>query len=254
MLSFKISRYSFFILWTISHILRYNGFVSSLIVGGSQKSFFLGNSNNLLSSNYDQCYSTSSKSSLLVMRKQKASDKRTRRRQMGIQDDTNIESMSSLSSYQKSTTTTTTTNNNEDRTVIKTTPMTDAEWNQKKLYNPSVSSSSSSSSNNIQRTRSAIVSAGSSTADATRIGGRGRSRKRSAFYNLLSVYHTTFLGLLTAEFRAEVSFLILKIGIFKTFRNIYVSHYWSLAYLKKTFYRHYLKPQHFTYTNTKQFQ
>lgn len=36
-------------------------------------------------------------------------------------------------------------------------------------------------------------------------GGRNRSRKRSALYNSLSSYHTHFLQLLTAEYKAEVS-------------------------------------------------
>ncbi len=35
--------------------------------------------------------------------------------------------------------------------------------------------------------------------------GRGRSRKRSQYYNSLSAYHTHFLDLITAEFLAEVS-------------------------------------------------
>ena len=37
-------------------------------------------------------------------------------------------------------------------------------------------------------------------------GGRGRSRKRSNLYNSLSSYHNKFLGLLTAEYQAEVSY------------------------------------------------
>jgi hypothetical protein len=46
------------------------------------------------------------------------------------------------------------------------------------------------------------------TASATQTGGRGRSRKRSNLYNTLSSYHTNFLSLLTAEYRAEVCFVI----------------------------------------------
>jgi hypothetical protein len=36
-------------------------------------------------------------------------------------------------------------------------------------------------------------------------GGRNRSRKRSTLYNSLSSYHSHFLQLLTAEYKAEVS-------------------------------------------------
>lgn len=36
-------------------------------------------------------------------------------------------------------------------------------------------------------------------------GGRGRSRKRSALYNSLSLYHNKFLTLLTEEYKQEVS-------------------------------------------------
>jgi hypothetical protein len=39
-------------------------------------------------------------------------------------------------------------------------------------------------------------------------GGRGRSRNRSNLYNTLSSYHGNFLSLLTAEYRAEVRFVI----------------------------------------------
>ena len=35
-------------------------------------------------------------------------------------------------------------------------------------------------------------------------GGRGRSRKRSALYNSLSLYHNKFLSLLTEEYKQEV--------------------------------------------------
>jgi hypothetical protein len=37
-------------------------------------------------------------------------------------------------------------------------------------------------------------------------GGRGRSRKRSALYNSLSLYHNKFLKLLTEEYKQEVRF------------------------------------------------
>jgi hypothetical protein len=39
---------------------------------------------------------------------------------------------------------------------------------------------------------------------ATTMGGRGRSRKRSAVYTSLSFYHNKFLHLLQAEYEAEV--------------------------------------------------
>lgn len=46
---------------------------------------------------------------------------------------------------------------------------------------------------------------------AARLGGRGRSRKRSAVYSNLASYHNQFLELLTKEFLAEVSFQSQKI-------------------------------------------
>jgi hypothetical protein len=42
------------------------------------------------------------------------------------------------------------------------------------------------------------------TATSTTVGGRGRSRKRSAVYTSLSFYHNKFLQLLQAEYEAEV--------------------------------------------------
>lgn len=43
---------------------------------------------------------------------------------------------------------------------------------------------------------------------STRTGGRNRARKRSTLYNSLSSYHSHFLELLTAEYKAEVSLVI----------------------------------------------
>jgi hypothetical protein len=40
-------------------------------------------------------------------------------------------------------------------------------------------------------------------------GGRQRSRKRSSLYNCLSTYHNHFLSLLTAEYKAEVSRVVM---------------------------------------------
>jgi hypothetical protein len=45
---------------------------------------------------------------------------------------------------------------------------------------------------------------GNSQFQATRTGGRQRSRKRQTLYNSLSSYHNKFLQLLTAEYKAEV--------------------------------------------------
>jgi hypothetical protein len=44
----------------------------------------------------------------------------------------------------------------------------------------------------------------SSPVDIQAVRGRGRSRKRSQYYNSLSSYHSHFLKLITAEFLAEV--------------------------------------------------
>lgn len=105
----------------------------------------------------------------LVMRKQKASDKRTSRLQKGL---TEISSLSSIS--------------NESSKpafphlgAITASPMATATWDYKSI-DPMISS----------------------TKDTA---GRGRARKRAQVYSGLAAYHSEFLNLLTAEYRAEVS-------------------------------------------------
>ena len=39
-----------------------------------------------------------------------------------------------------------------------------------------------------------------------RVGGRGRARKRTRLYNALEGYHSKFLGLISEEYRMEVSY------------------------------------------------
>jgi hypothetical protein len=60
------------------------------------------------------------------------------------------------------------------------------------------------------------------TATAPPTGGRGRSRNRSNLYTTLSSYHGNFLSLLTAEYRAEVRFVIgrKKISIWRFGPNL----------------------------------
>jgi len=101
----------------------------------------------------------------LTMRKQKASDKRTRRLQRGEQDTVGY-ATDLLGISQEG--------------ASPLSPMDTASWKQKSVNmssGPKVSASK----------------------------GRGRSRKRSRLYNTLSAYHSTFLYLLTSEFRAEES-------------------------------------------------
>ena len=113
-------------------------------------------------------------SSTLVMRKQKASDKRTSRRQRGILND---EEQARLGSATTATMT--------------SSPMSKAEWKHKKnVRSSSVSALNNNNNNNIQ---------------PEKLGGRGRSRKRSNLYQSLSFYHDKFLALLTEEYKYEVS-------------------------------------------------
>ena len=105
--------------------------------------------------------------SFLEMRKQKASDRRTRRLQRG--DIAYIEELvKSTNSYEG---------------AVTSSPMSGKSWRHKQTHS-------------MQAAGPAPVT-----------GGRGRSRKRSALYNSLSLYHNKFLSLLTEEYKQEVSIL-----------------------------------------------
>ena len=58
-------------------------------------------------------------------------------------------------------------------------------------------------------------------------GGRNRSRKRSTLYNSLSSYHNHFLQLLTAEYKAEVSYCLFSISfsLLLKFQKVKSSHW-----------------------------
>ena len=116
------------------------------------------------------CSSCNRIGSYLVMRKQKASDRRTRRRQRGEElDQQQVESNISVLTKPR---------------TITSSPMAEASWNHKQP---------------LQKCRSQPVRPASTKK------GRGRSRKRSALYSLLSFYNNKFLDLLTAEYQVEVS-------------------------------------------------
>ena len=102
---------------------------------------------------------------IITMRKQKASNKRTRRSQRGERD--NYESFSSR---------------NDNIISSLASPIATGSWNYKSM-------SSAPVKNSFPKTNER---------------GRGRSRKRSQFYNSLSSYHSHFLRLITDEFLAEV--------------------------------------------------
>ena len=124
----------------------------------------------------------------MTMRKQKASDRRTRRMQRGG----NGEGEEQLALQEKiqdnmikakaATTTTTTT------TTMTSSPMDSAAWKYKKVRN----SFPTPEREQHQKAH-----------------GRGRSRKRQTLYNSLASYHTKFLRLLTVEYQAEASYIIL---------------------------------------------
>ena len=113
----------------------------------------------------------------LVMRKQKASDKRTRRLQKGAFEE--VSSYSSISSSSSSVGIPPF----PPRAGITASPMATANWDYKTISSIDV----------------VVVATVKETA------GRGRARKRSQVYSSLASYHTEFLNLLTAEYRAEVS-------------------------------------------------
>ena len=102
----------------------------------------------------------------LTMRKQKASDRRTRRLQRGLTETEQEVSME----------------------TVTTSPMQTAQWSLKKT---TIATSKTTSPAAIE--------------SQLKTGGRNRSRKRSTLYNSLSSYHSHFLQLLTAEYKAEVS-------------------------------------------------
>ncbi len=116
----------------------------------------------------------------LVMRKQKASDKRTARMQRGQQVD-NDASATTFTPPPLSTTTSAT-------QILNSSPMNKSKWKQKKV-----------------ELRAAGVNVNNNGNGG---GGRGRARKRLKLYNSLASYHTTFLELISEEYRMEVSSLL----------------------------------------------
>jgi hypothetical protein len=81
-----------------------------------------------------------------------------------------------------------------------------------------------------------------------RSSGRGRSRKRSALYNSLSLYHNKFMSLLTEEYRLEVRHQLFFPCLLRPMTasakeiNIRISYFYSLKfshffYLKKSINR-----------------
>ena len=123
----------------------------------------------------------------MTMRKQKASDRRTRRMQRGGNGE-GEEQLALQEKIQdnmikaKAATTTTTT------TTMTSSPMDSAAWKYKKVRN----SFPTPEREQHQKAH-----------------GRGRSRKRQTLYNSLASYHTKFLRLLTVEYQAEASYIIL---------------------------------------------
>ena len=113
----------------------------------------------------------------LEMRKQKASDKRTRRQQRGdvVFSPDNLMTGSITSS-----------------------PMNGKSWNHKQ------SSWYQQQQQQQQGPTSVLPVPTTLTTHEASTGGRGRSRKRSALYNSLSLYHNKFLSLLTQEYKQEV--------------------------------------------------
>lgn len=113
---------------------------------------------------------------LLVMRKQKASDKRTSRLQRGLIDE--------ISSLGASTLTSMPMYPAEPLVGVTKSPMANAIWNHKSVSN-----------------RNAFPDSRPTQQVST--GGRGRARKRAEVYSSLANYHSEFLAMLTAEYRAE---------------------------------------------------
>lgn len=109
----------------------------------------------------------------MSMRKQKASDRRARRMQQGgLYEDTDL-APSPI-----------------PIPGLTASPMESAAWKHRRVGD-----------SGKKRNAFPAPSAAASTAS----GGRGRSRKKAAMYSALSRYHNNFVGMLTTEYRAEVS-------------------------------------------------
>lgn len=122
----------------------------------------------------------------LTMRKQKASDRRTRRMQRGgglLEEDAEEALGRSASSLPPRTA----------AAGMTSSPMDTAAWRHRR-------SSQSKIRNSFPRQNSAAAGSGEVINR-----GRGRSRKRSQLYSTLARYNNDFVSLLTAEYRAEVS-------------------------------------------------
>ena len=87
--------------------------------------------------------------------------------------------------------------------ILASSPMTNSQWKERVI---------DSSSNNGQR--SAVVGSSDNNSDDGSNGGgggRGRARKRLRLYNSLASYHTTFLELISEEYRLEEFEVITRI-------------------------------------------
>ena len=56
-------------------------------------------------------------------------------------------------------------------------------------------------------------------------GGRGRSRKRSALYHSLSLYHNKFLSLLTEEYKQEVCICVIVLLLCERYYRTFVGRF-----------------------------
>lgn len=162
---------SLVLLWMVScqgltTSLRHSAFGGRLILY-RQSTSFLGNALVESSSYNDDLRTTPS--TFLVMRKQKASDRRTRRRQRGeiaLEEAPVTAVATSL--------------------ITANHPMQGAVWKAK---------------SGVSGVRAAALQ---QQPPSTTSGGRGRSRKRTTFYQMLQHYHASFLNPLTSEYQAEV--------------------------------------------------
>jgi hypothetical protein len=132
------------------------------------------------------------------MRKQKASDKRTRRRQQRA----DVEAVPIAAS------------------TLTASPMKDREWRTKQGQTAALMTAVAARKTigSAVAATTAAAAAMSSRTTGTRHASRGRqrSRKRSALYNALSLYHNTFVNQLTFEYQAEVRL------IFRSLLTVYI--------------------------------
>ena len=146
---------------------------------------------------------------IMVMRKQKASDRRTARMQRGgprLVDGADANTFAPPPLSVASTTT----------RILGPSPMSDSPWRHRSVIDPMASGGGigTGGAGGGGGGRGGVGNNdndGGGGDDGGAGGGRGRARKRLRLYNSLASYHSTFLDLISEEYRVEESEVISRI-------------------------------------------